>query len=56
MTRSNLMVKSNDIIYIEPVSRPLREVLADVTPVLGLFSSVISIISVILILNTSREN
>jgi polysaccharide export outer membrane protein len=56
MTRSNLMVKSNDIIYVEPVSRPLREVLADVTPVLGLFSSVISIISVVLILNTSREN
>ena len=56
MTRSNLMVKSNDIIYVEPVSRPLREVLADITPVLGLFSSVISIISVILILNTSREN
>lgn len=55
MTRSNLMVKSNDILYIEPVSRPFREVLADITPVLGLFSSVISIVSVILILNTSSR-
>jgi polysaccharide export outer membrane protein len=56
MANSHLKVKSNDIIYIEPVSKPFREVLADITPVLGLFSSVISIISVILILNTSAQN
>jgi polysaccharide export outer membrane protein len=50
MTRSTLQVKSNDIIYIEPVSKPLRESIADIAPVLGLFSSLVSVASIIVFL------
>ncbi len=50
MTQSTLLVKSNDIIYIEPISRPLRESLNDISPVLGLVSSLIGIASIIVFL------
>jgi polysaccharide export outer membrane protein len=50
MTQSTLQVKPNDIIYIEPVSKPLRESIADIAPVLGLFSSLVSIASIIVFL------
>jgi polysaccharide export outer membrane protein len=50
MTRSTLQVKANDIIYIEPISRPLRESISDIAPVLGLFSSLVSVASIIVLL------
>jgi polysaccharide export outer membrane protein len=50
MTRSTLQVKANDIIYIEPVSKPLRESISDIAPVLGLFSSLVSVASIIVFL------
>ncbi len=50
MTQSTLQVKPNDIIYIEPISKPLRESIADITPVLGLFTSLVSIASIIVFL------
>jgi polysaccharide export outer membrane protein len=54
MTQSTLQVQSNDIIYIEPVSKPLRESIADISPVLGLFTSLISIASIIVFLVQQR--
>jgi polysaccharide export outer membrane protein len=54
MTQSTLQVKPNDIIYIEPVSKPLRESIADIAPVLGLFSSLVSIASIIVFLVQQR--
>lgn len=50
MTRSTLQVKANDIIYIEPISKPLRESINDITPVLGLFTSLVSVASIIVFL------
>jgi len=50
MTRSTLQVKANDIIYIEPINKPLRESIADITPVLGLFTSLVSVASIIVFL------
>ena len=35
MRRANLQVEPNDIIYIEPVRRPLLEILYDASPVFG---------------------
>lgn len=51
MTQANLLVQPNDIIYIEPVKRPLREIASDISPVLGILSTLVSLISIILVLN-----
>lgn len=45
MRRGNLQVEPNDIIYIQPVRRPLIDNLVDAAPVLGLASTVFSTIS-----------
>jgi protein involved in polysaccharide export with SLBB domain len=47
MRRGNLQVEPNDIIYIQPVRRPLIDNLVDAAPVLGLASTVLSSISII---------
>lgn len=47
MTKANLRVQPNDIIYIEPVRRVLSESLQEVTPFIGLISSVITIVVLI---------
>jgi polysaccharide export outer membrane protein len=47
MTKANLHVQPNDIIYIEPVRRVLTESLQEVTPFIGLISSVITIVVLI---------
>jgi polysaccharide export outer membrane protein len=44
MTKANLRVQPNDIIYIEPVRRVLSETLQEVTPVIGLLTSIITIV------------
>lgn len=51
MTKANLIVQPNDIIYIEPIRRPLREAFADVSPILSLVGTVISVISVVIFIN-----
>lgn len=47
MTKANLAVQSNDIIYIEPVRKIFSETLRDISPILGLVTSVISLIVLI---------
>lgn len=42
MRRANLQVEPNDIIYIEPVRRPVQEALTDAAPVISLTSLVIT--------------
>ena len=44
MTQANLKVQPNDIVYIEPARRPFRESLADITPILGLITSIFTLI------------
>ena len=44
MARANLEVQPNDIIYVEPVRRPLTEGLRDIVPVLSLLTSVLALI------------
>ncbi|WP_310394350.1 polysaccharide biosynthesis/export family protein [Hymenobacter sp.] len=38
MRRANLQIEPNDVIYVEPIRRPLLDALADVGPVLSLAS------------------
>jgi polysaccharide export outer membrane protein len=43
MTKANLQVQPNDIIYIEPVRRVLTESLQEINPFLGLVSTLITL-------------
>jgi protein involved in polysaccharide export with SLBB domain len=47
MRRGNLQVEPNDIIYIQPVRRPLLDNLVDAGPVLGLSTTFLGLISII---------
>ena len=55
MTKANLVVQPNDIIYIEPIRRPLRDATADISPILSLAGTLVSVVSIILLItNTNR--
>ena len=47
MAKANLKVESHDIIYVEPVKIVFRETLRDVTPIVSLATSIITIIILI---------
>lgn len=47
MTKANLRVQPNDIIYIEPVRRVITESLQEISPVIGLLSSLITVVVLI---------
>jgi protein involved in polysaccharide export with SLBB domain len=47
MRRGNLQIEPNDIIYIQPVRRPLLDNLADAGPVLGLSTTFLGLISIV---------
>lgn len=47
MRKGNLQVEPNDIIYIQPVRRPLLDNLADATPVLSVASTLLSAVSIV---------
>ena len=47
MRRGNLQVEPNDIIYIQPVRRPLLDNLVDAAPVLSVASTLLSAISIV---------
>jgi protein involved in polysaccharide export with SLBB domain len=47
MRRGNLQVEPNDIIYIQPVRRPLLDNLVDAGPVLSIASSLLGAVSVV---------
>ncbi len=44
MTKANLQIEPNDIIYIEPARRVVRESIAEISPVIGLFSTIITLV------------
>ena len=57
MRRGNLQVEPNDIIYIEPIRRPLLDALADAGPVFSAASTLLSTISIIFtIIVIARQN
>lgn len=45
--QSNFAIESGDIIYIEPIRRPLVESIRDITPVMGLVTSLIALVILI---------
>jgi len=50
MTKANLLVQPNDIIYVEPIRRTLRETASDITPIMAILSGLTSVISIILVI------
>ena len=56
MRRANLQVEPNDIIYIDPIRRPLLENLTDSAPILGFAASITSLVITItyLVINNNR--
>lgn len=40
MRRANLQMEPNDVIYVEPIRRPVLEVLTDIQPIIGVVSLV----------------
>ncbi len=48
---NNMIVKNGDVIYVEPVRRPFTEFVRDNGPIISVFSSLASLIVVILSLN-----
>ena len=47
MRRANLQVEPNDIIYVEPVRRPLLDALVDAAPILNLSSLVLTVLFIV---------
>lgn len=47
MRRGNLQVEPNDIIYIQPLRRPLLDSLVDAGPVIGLTTTLLSAVSIL---------
>lgn len=54
MRQASLKVQSGDIIYVEPVRRILPETIRDVTPVVGLVANALTLLIVIINLNSSN--
>lgn len=52
MRRGNLQVEPNDIIYIQPIRRPLIEGLTDAAPVISLASTLLGVVSVIIAISS----
>jgi len=48
---NNMIVKNGDVIYVEPVRRPFTEFIRDNGPVISVFSSLVSLIVVLISLN-----
>lgn len=53
MKKNNLLLQANDIIYVEPVPRLGKEILAQLLPLVGIISSIALIIQVI---DNARSN
>ena len=52
--KNNVVVEPGDIIYVEPVRRPFNEFLKDNSSIIGIFSSIVSLIAVVISLNNSN--
>lgn len=53
MRRASLEVQSGDVIYVEPVRRVISESIRDISPIVGVLTSVVTLIFLI---STSRRN
>lgn len=47
MTKSNMLLQANDIIYVEPVPKFTQNILEELTPIVGIISSAFLIYSVV---------
>ena len=47
MKEADLVLQANDIIYVEPTFSVTRELLAELTPIVSLISSIVSVIAII---------
>jgi polysaccharide export outer membrane protein len=47
MRQSNLLLQANDIIYVEPVPRISQQILAQITPIVGILTSFLLIYDII---------
>jgi polysaccharide export outer membrane protein len=50
-TKGNMIMESGDIIYIEPVRRPFTEFIKDNGPVISIFTSLVSLVAVLISIN-----
>lgn len=55
MKQSNLMLQANDIIYVEPTPRVSQEVLAQITPIVGIITSLLLIYNIVVGFNTTKN-
>jgi polysaccharide biosynthesis/export protein len=55
MSKANLIVQPNDIIYIEPIRRPLRETAADISPILSLVGTLVSVVSLLIFVSNQNK-
>lgn len=51
MKQTNLLLQANDIIYVEPVPNVAQNILAQVTPIIGLITSALVIYNIFVTLN-----
>ncbi|NNC86750.1 MAG: polysaccharide export protein EpsE [Bacteroidia bacterium] len=47
MTKSNMLLQANDIIYVEPAPKFTQRILAEITPIVGIITSAFLIYSII---------
>lgn len=47
MRQSNLLLQANDIIYVEPVPRVSQQILAQITPIVGILTSFLLIYDIV---------
>jgi polysaccharide biosynthesis/export protein len=55
MKQSNLMLQANDIIYVEPVARVSQEVLSQITPIVGIITSLLLIYNIVVGFDNSNN-
>jgi polysaccharide export outer membrane protein len=55
MKQNNLMLQANDIIYVEPVPRVSQEILAQITPIVGIITSLLLIYNIVVGFNNTKN-
>jgi polysaccharide export outer membrane protein len=45
--QADIIMQNNDIVYVEPIIKPVRQFVSDVSPIISLFISTVSLIVVI---------
>jgi polysaccharide biosynthesis/export protein len=48
MRQSNMLLQANDIIYVEPVKRVSRGILTEITPIVGILTSLLLLYEIVL--------